>query len=199
MTESEKISVSSPSPLLSVRGNLVGLGSWLPEHLDRWMEAIHDPELNIYSDGTFAMPSREREAGIFDSTAQNRANFAIYVLENMKFIGSCGLFGIDQRPQTGSIGISIIDKAYWGKGYGSETVKLVADYGFRFMNLHNIWLDTNSFNGRAIRAYEKAGFKLVGRRREAQVLAGKRYDLVYMDCLRTEFESPRPGWFELQS
>ena len=186
-------------PVLSVRGKLVGLGAWLPEHFEQWLEAIHDPELNIHSDGGFAMPVREREAEIFEATAKNGANFAIYALDEMRFIGACGLFRLDQEQQTGEVGISIIDKNYWGKSYGSEALRLVVDYGFRFRNLHNIWLDTTSFNQRAIRAYEKAGFKLVGRRRQAVALAGKRYDQVYMDCLRSEFESPKPGWFELQT
>src|SRR6266849_165993 len=52
----------------------------------------------------------------------------------------------------------------------------VLDYGFRFLNLYNIALMTFSFNERAIRAYQKAGFKESGRRRGALLLNGQRYD-----------------------
>ncbi len=195
--------ISKPAektPGLSVLGAKVGFGLWLPEHLDRWIEAIKDPEMNILSDGTFSMPSREHEASTFEGAAkEGGVNFAIYELGEMQFIGLCGLFGVDQRQQTAMLGISIIDKRFWGQGYGSEAVRLAVDYGFRFSNLHNIWLSTSSFNRRAIRAYEKAGFRLIGRRREAQIINGKRYDQVYMDCLRSEWQSPQPGWFNLEA
>ncbi len=186
------------TPRLSVYGSKVGLGEWLPDHFEMWMQAIRDPEINLFSNGGFAMPNREKEAEIFSSTTKNGgANFAIYALPETKPIGVVGLFGINQIKQTGMLGITIFDKNYWGKGYGTETVRLVADYGFRFLNLHNIMLHTSGFNQRAIRAYEKAGFKIIGRRREAELMVGKRYDQIYMDCLVTEFESPKPGWFEL--
>jgi len=47
-----------------------------------------------------------------------------------------------------------------------------------------------SFNGRGIRAYKRAGFKEIGRWREAHRFGGRAYDVIYMDCLATEFQSP---------
>lgn len=198
MADASDNETKNDEPVLSVRGKLVGLGSMLPQHLDAWLKAIADPELNIYSDGGFALPSREKEAALFEGTQKGGgANFAIYALPEEKFIGIGGLFQVEQLHQFASLGISIIDKTYWSKGYGTEAVRLIADYGFRFLNLHNIELKTLGYNQRGIRAYEKAGFKHIGRRRETIALAGKRYDLVQMDCLATEFEPPEPGWFKL--
>ena len=51
-------------------------------------------------------------------------------------------------------------------------------------------LVTYSFNERAIRAYTKAGFRVFGRQREAVWRGRRAYDVVYMDCLATEFQSP---------
>ena len=45
-----------------------------------------------------------------------------------------------------------------------------------------------AFNKRAIRCYEKSGFKEVGRRREAYYLNGKYYDIITMDILKKEFK-----------
>ena len=64
------------------------------------------------------------------------------------------------------------------------------DYGFNGLGLHNIMLTAFSFNERGLRAYTRAGFREIGRRREAFRLSGDAYDVVYMDCLATEFESP---------
>ena len=185
---------------LNVLGKQVGLGPWLDEYLDKWVQALQDPQVSLLSDGTFLMPTREHEAETFKLTRkEGGANFAIFALPEVKLIGLCGVFKVNQRNQTGELGISIFDKDYWGKGYGTEAVKLTADFGFRFLNLHTIQLNTSGFNERAIRAYTKAGFKEMGRWREAQQVAGKRYDHVYMDCLVSDFEPPKPGWFELES
>ncbi len=45
-------------------------------------------------------------------------------------------------------------------------------------------------NPAGIRAYEKAGFKEIGRRRECRMMGGKLWDEIHMDCLSSEFESP---------
>ncbi|HEY6408043.1 MAG TPA: GNAT family protein, partial [Ktedonobacteraceae bacterium] len=123
--------------------------------------------------------------------------FAIYDVETLTMIGETGLVEINHRDGTAMFGVNIGLKAYWGKGYGTEATRLVLDYGFRFLNLYNIALLTFSFNERAIRAYQKAGFKETGRRRGALLLNGQRYDHVAMDCLASEFVSPQPGWFTL--
>ena len=39
-----------------------------------------------------------------------------------------------------------------------------------------------------IRAYQKAGFKEFGRRRECRLIGGKLWDEIQMDCLSSEFE-----------
>lgn len=184
---------------LSVKGSKVGLGPWLDEYFDSWVQALQDPEVSLYGDGTFLMGTREEEAEMFrQGKKEGGANFAIFALPEVKLIGLSGLFHVNQLRQTCHFGITIFDKDYWGKGYGTEVVKLTVDFGFRFLNMHSILLDTSSFNERALGAYRKAGFKEIGRWREAQVVAGKRYDEVYMDCLRSEFESPEPGWFNLE-
>jgi len=49
-------------------------------------------------------------------------------------------------------------------------------------------------NPAGIRAYKKAGFKEIGRRRECRMMGGKLWDEVHMDCLSSEFERPvTPG------
>jgi len=47
-----------------------------------------------------------------------------------------------------------------------------------------------SANTQAIRAYSRAGFRPIGRWRQAVRLGDRRYDVVLMDCLATEFRSP---------
>ena len=72
----------------------------------------------------------------------------------------------------------------------AETTRLVLDYGFTALGLHNVMLVVDSYNERGIRAYTRAGFKTIGRRREAHRLGGRPFDLILMDCLASEFQSP---------
>ena len=44
------------------------------------------------------------------------------------------------------------------------------------------------FNTRALKCYEKCGFKEYGRRRKCKFINGKYYDSISMDILREEFE-----------
>ncbi len=115
--------------------------------------------------------------------------FAILDKANDTLIGSCGLHGIDYVNGISEFGIAIGDKRYWNKGYGTEATKLILDYAFNILNLKNVMLYVFAYNERAQRAYEKAGFKLIGRRREARLMNGTYYDIVMMDCVANEFES----------
>jgi diamine N-acetyltransferase len=92
--------------------------------------------------------------------------------------------------RTADFDIAIGEKDCWGKGCGTEAAALMLDYGFTALGLHNIHLSVWSFNERAIRAYRRAGFREIGRRRGAHRLGGQAYDVIYMDCLATEFQSP---------
>jgi len=56
------------------------------------------------------------------------------------------------------------------------------------LNLHRVSLDVFEYNPRAIRSYEKVGFKHEGRVRQALNRDGRRWDILYMGILREEWE-----------
>lgn len=114
-------------------------------------------------------------------------NYAIVENEHDTLIGNCGLINHDQLNKHAEVGIFIGNKEYWGKGYGTEALKLFLDYVFRFLNLRNMMLTVYSFNERAIKCYKKVGFKEIGRRRKALLRNMEEYDIVYMDILNDEF------------
>ncbi|HJJ12661.1 MAG TPA: GNAT family N-acetyltransferase [Clostridiaceae bacterium] len=86
------------------------------------------------------------------------------------------------------LGIFIGDEDFRNNGYGSEVIKLLLEYGFRYLNLHSIKLDLLSCNERAHKCYLKCGFKDAGRTRENVFVNGKYYDKLHMDILENEFE-----------
>ena len=124
------------------------------------------------------------------ATARGDHLFGITLRKNDTLIGSSGLLNIDFINRKAEIGLYIGAQDCLNQGYGSESVMLLLDYGFQVLNLNSIHLIPFSFNPRAIRCYEKCGFKIAGRLRETRIINGKKYDQIYMDILASEF----PGY-----
>ena len=114
-------------------------------------------------------------------------NYSIIDNDTNELIGNCGFESIDHLNQTAEAGIFIGNKKYWDSGYGTEALCLLLDYGFRALNFHNVFLCVYSFNERAKKCYEKIGFKIIGKRREALLRGKERHDKIFMDILSSEF------------
>ena len=127
------------------------------------------------------------------ATADCETGFTIYERATWRPIGNTGLHGIDFRNRTATFGILIGEADCRGKGYGTETTRLMLDYAFTALGLQSVMLTCFEFNLAGQRAYAKAGFKEFGRRRRCRWMGGRLWDEVYMDCLAEEFESPMLG------
>ena len=75
--------------------------------------------------------------------------------------GAIWLEKIDLLKKAACIGLFIGDSKCWGKGIGSQSIYLILDIAFRKMNLDYVWLHVRETNSRAIRCYEKIGFKTI--------------------------------------
>jgi RimJ/RimL family protein N-acetyltransferase len=120
------------------------------------------------------------------SDSPDHAGFVIYERADMRPVGTVGLISINHQHRTAELGIGIGEHDCWGRGLGTEATRLVLDYAFNVLGLHNVMLRVFSYNERAIRAYQKVGFKEIGRRRESQRIGARVYDVVLMDCLAGE-------------
>lgn len=95
------------------------------------------------------------------------------------------------------IGIGLGERAAWGQGYGTDAMRLIVRYGFEELDLHRISLTVFDYNPRARRVYEKLGFEVEGRLRQALHKDGQRADILVMGLLRAAWEArsaeaPRP-------
>ncbi|MED1785480.1 GNAT family protein [Brevibacillus fortis] len=104
-------------------------------------------------------------------------------------IGITSLIQIDLKNRNAECIIDIGEKEYWGKGYAREALKLLLDYAFLEMNLHRVSLRVFSFNEKAIRLYERLGFKQEGISRQFLFREGKWHDLMHMGILQQEYIS----------
>lgn len=118
---------------------------------------------------------------------KGKYQFAIVRKEDNTLIGNCGFDKINHLHQTGEVGIFIGEAEDRNKGYGTEALKLLLDYGFNYLNLNNIMLRVYSFNEGAINCYKKIGFKEFGRRHNSYYLNGTWYDDVHMEILKKDY------------
>jgi RimJ/RimL family protein N-acetyltransferase len=173
-----------------LQGQRVLLRSMTRDDLERLCQFNNDLDVELAGGGDPPMPqSLERLQAEFDQNAarggRDGAGFAIEV--DGKFIGQCALFNFDETARTCELGITIGDKAYWGHGYGRESIMLLLDYAFRLRNFRKVWLRVNGNNERAIRAYRACGFVEEGRQRAQVWSSGQYIDLAYMGILREEW------------
>lgn len=117
---------------------------------------------------------------------QSDYQLAIIRKEDDKLLGNCGINEYNPMRRTAEVGLFIGDAENRGKGYGTETLKLLVKFCFDQLNLVNVMLKVFSFNEQAIACYEKVGFKKIGVRRKAYFINGEYCDEVYMDILKDE-------------
>ena len=121
------------------------------------------------------------------STANyGHAGFAVETLAEGRLIGGVDLSTASPENRCASLGIAIGEKAFWDGGYGTDTMRTVCRFGFEMMNLHRIELDVYATNERARHVYEKVGFVLEGRKRDALFKYGRYEDVLVMSLLEGE-------------
>jgi RimJ/RimL family protein N-acetyltransferase len=115
-------------------------------------------------------------------------SFVIKTLEDDRIIGGIDLNDISYTNGDAWVGIFIGEPGDWGKGYGTDAMKILLRYAFCELNLHRLTLSVFEYNPRAIRSYEKAGFKLEGWERQFLHREGRRWDIAIMGILRSEWQ-----------
>ncbi|HEY8293448.1 MAG TPA: GNAT family protein [Thermomicrobiales bacterium] len=178
-------------PIITIVGEKVALG---PMHRDllplivRWNNDLA-ARRNM---GTLLPQTLEQRIAQYerDTVDEHGVDFAVYERITWRPIGTVSLFDINYRNGRAEFGIIIGDAADRGKGYGTDTTRLMLDYAFTALGLRNVALTVAEWNIAGQRAYAKAGFREFGRRRACWPMAGRWWDEVHMDALATEFESP---------
>jgi diamine N-acetyltransferase len=144
---------SAGHPILNVEGELVGLGPLRRDLLPVYQRWIN----NLRTMRTLDLPpypvTMEKEQDWYDrqSRAESDVPFTIYERETLRPIGNTGLHEIDYRNRTASFGIIIGEPECRDKGYGTETTRLMLDYAFTALGLHNVVLIVFEFNAAGAR------------------------------------------------
>ena len=181
-------------PIITIVGEKVALGprrrDLIPLH-QRWANDFAIAR-NL---GPFGPVTVERETAYYERIAMSDTfiSFVVYERAILRPIGSTELMNVNYRNGRADFGIFIGASDARGKGYGTETTRLMLDYAFTALGLRNVALTVAEWNIAGQRAYAKAGFREYGRRRQCWPMGGRWWDEIAMDCLAVEFESALLG------
>ena len=153
----------------AIEGRLVTLRRHRQENLPHVVRWYRDPELaRLTRYQTRPMPLEEIESFFRNRLLSAEAlAYAIHVRGNERLIGVTTFSALDPDNGSALFHITIGEPDCWGRGFGTETVTLMLGHAFEKLGLHRVGLSVFAFNERAIRSYEKAGFREEGRLREA--------------------------------
>jgi RimJ/RimL family protein N-acetyltransferase len=180
---------ASEAPLWQFVGERVALGPHRRELLPHYHRWITDPDVAR----TLAIGVRpmtfDDEVRWYEALASQprEVYFTVYERATARPIGVTALHDVDHAQRTAEFGLIIGEKDAWGKGYATETARMMLDYAFHALNLHNIMLTVYGNNPGALIAYERAGFRRAGVRRQARWIGDQAIDVIWMDSLATEF------------
>ncbi|HEY7525062.1 MAG TPA: GNAT family N-acetyltransferase [Candidatus Limnocylindrales bacterium] len=145
------------------------------------------------------LEQRRRRHEKLEEAADTVVQFAICRLDDDQMVGHGSLFDIDRINGSAALGIAI-GPAFWSRGYGTDAVNAIVDFGFGELRLERIWLGTAADNERGQRAYRRAGFTEEVRQRRAYVDRGAHIDEILMSILRAEWTAlpRRRSWDYLE-
>lgn len=178
-----------------MEGKAVRLRSVELSDIEELVKGWNNLELrNLVGAASLGPTSRGEEEEWIKNTWKERQErrsfvFAIEEISNKKLLGTVSLFNCDWINRSAVLGIAIYGPENWGKGYGSEAVRLVLDFAFKILNFNRVELETFDFNERAQRSFRKVGLKEVGRKRKARFIDGSYRDVIVMDVLKNEWTS----------
>lgn len=160
------------------------------EEILKFTEWMNDFQVTDYIGKSSEITTLQYEKEYLEKNAKNNNDktFNIVELKSNKLIGTIGLHQFNYIERSAVLGIFIGDSDFRSNGYGTEAIRLLLEYGFKYLNLHSIRLDLLSINEKAHKCYLKCGFKDTGCSREQIFLNGKYYDKLHMDILENEFD-----------
>jgi len=169
-------------------GALVRLRPRMREDIALFVRWYSDPEVRHWLHLSEApAPTLESERLRYEVSERDptRLTWVIETLDGVA-IGNVSLVAIDELHGRAELGIGIGERTYWGRGYGTDAIRVVLRFAFEDMELRRVTLITDADNARGIRCYEKCGFVPEGTLRGHRLRHGKPIDMVAMAVMRTD-------------
>ncbi|MFG3442602.1 GNAT family N-acetyltransferase [Nonomuraea sp. NPDC047897] len=176
----------------TLRGERVTLRPVGPEDAEDLYALVTDPEVRRLtgSHGEFDLQAA-RQWYATRGGHDDRLDLAI--VADGGYVGEIVLNELDADNLACNLRIALVGPRVFGRGYGTEAIRLTLGHAFAATPLHRVSLGVYSFNERAAHVYKKVGFVQEGVLRDALLWDGRRYDSITMSVLRTEWPTGSPA------
>lgn len=150
------------------KGAMVSLRTHVPANREAFQRWYADSEIAELLRHDLEPLTMIQSRGYFDTfilpSSARGTCFAIHERRTKRLIGTTALTDRVTKPDGVSALFRIVigEKDVWGRGYGTEATRLVADEAFASMGLSEIRLEVFRHNARAISAYTRVGFEVTG-------------------------------------
>ncbi len=150
---------------IEIKSEKLYLRELLPKDVTKdYVTWLNDPEVNTYLESRFVKHTlesvKEYVKGVFYDDQYYM--FGIFLRKNSKYVGNIKLGPINLHHKRSEIGLMIGDKSAWGRGVGTEAIKMVTKFGFNELNLLKISAGMYESNIFSKKSFEKVGYKAEG-------------------------------------
>ena len=154
----------------------------------RYVDWLNDPEINRFLETRFVEQTLESCKEFVMKIKHDTCShlFGIYDKLTNEHIGNIKLGFINGHHKVSQLSLIIGEKSYWGKGYATEAVRRITDWGFDVLELERIAAGCYDNNFGSLRAFLKVGYSVEGYYRSCFVSDGHRVGGFAMGILRTD-------------
>jgi RimJ/RimL family protein N-acetyltransferase len=168
VAEAHRSAVSEPSRPPILQGDRLYLrGVELADATDRYVAWMNDPEITKYMESRFSRYGHDDlRAYIAAMRAKPDTLFLAIVLKNRdRHIGNLKLGPVHPAHRTAEVALMIGEKDCWGRGYASEAIRIVSEYGFEQLGVRKMTAGCYARTIGSRKAFEHAGYHVEGVRR----------------------------------
>ncbi len=175
----------STIPEKEISGGKVVLRPLEKQDLARSLQWLTDPLVNKYLSQNFKDLTVKQEEEWFNYIQDSQKDIVFAILDRKagSHIGNCALHKINKNGGSCELGIVIGEKKYWGKGFGTDSIRILVDFALKKLRLSRIWLNVYIYNHRAIKAYGKCNFKQIKILKNNHLYNGRYWDTLIMEYM----------------
>jgi RimJ/RimL family protein N-acetyltransferase len=149
--------------------------------------------MRVLNPAAIRLVNLDAETDWYEGMIKDANTYLFAIHGDGELIGTTSLFNVNGKNRAATLGISIANPEARGRGFGTETLQLLLEFGFLELNLNRIQLYVMEFNPDARRLYERVGFQLEGTLRQSVFREGRYWDEHLMAILRADYQ-PDPHW-----
>lgn len=157
----------------------------------KYCQALNNPQIVGLTESRYKKWKKEEIIDYVKKANDLKKNsllIGIFLKNANKHIGNVRLHGFHAYNKRVELGIMIFDQNEWGKGYGTESLKVISRYVLNDLKLHKITAEYYSVNQASAKMFKKAGYQIEGVLKDHFLVNGKWIDAVRI----AKFSAPKP-------